>query len=205
MITNVDEWSCAEMGTGASIASISQGKNTTCAALSQRALTKPKHQREGAPTTLNPKITRCSSAGAFAARASKPEDPTWEYRLADAQRKARSPTCEIVKTFKAAFMVWTRIDQKRTRKNEVMLIHSQKKINVTRSNEQKKIKASCEKREERRVMATPLTSYSKYSLRKTKQSINARRRMLLKWQLSSSQQRVNDVEYSAAEPHDATK
>ena len=42
----------------------------------------------------------------------------------------------------AALIVWTRIDQNMIRKNEVILIHSHRKINETRSKVQKNINAS---------------------------------------------------------------
>ena len=55
------------------------------------------------------------------------------------------------------------------------------------------------------MIVTPFTSNSKYSLKKTKQSKSAVRRIPLKWQLSSSQQRVNVDKHSDEGPHDETR
>jgi hypothetical protein len=184
------------MGTGASIASISQGKNKTCALFSHKALIKPPHHNE---LTLKKKklgITKLSYSWQRDAITSKLAEPRCEYKLAAAHKKAKSPSCEIAKTFNAAFIVCTRIDQKSIKKNEVMLIHSQKKTKVITSNEQKKIKANCENSDESRTIETPLTSNSKYSAKKTKHKIKANNKMLLKWQLNSSQDKVSEAKYS---------
>jgi hypothetical protein len=67
-------------------------------------------------------------------------------------KKKKSPTCEIKKTFIAAFKVLIRIDQYCTKKKDTILIHSQRQIILKRSYVQKNMKANCENSDDINIM-----------------------------------------------------
>jgi len=104
--------------------------------------------------------------------------------------KKTSPSCEIMNTFRPAFSVVTRMDQKRIKKNDTMLISSQKTSIEKTSAVMKKTTASCEKRDDRKIIVGPYTSYSKYSDKKAKHSINAIIRIEMKSDETASKVRI---------------
>jgi len=101
------------------------------------------------------------------------ELPQTDTTVIAPNKKRISPNCEITNTFRAAFIVATRKDQNRIKKNDTILIHSQINIKDIKSLEQKKIKASCENREDSVHISVAEISYSKYSPKKTKHNTRA--------------------------------
>lgn len=84
-----------------------------------------------------------------------------------------SPNWEIKKTLILALIVATLKTQCCINKKETALIHSQKKIILIKSNEQKNKKANCENKKESITIVDPKKSYSKYWKRKTRHTDKA--------------------------------
>lgn len=122
----------------------------------------------------------------------------------DGTRKNRSPSCDIVKTFKPAFIVVARIDQNLIRKNETMLIISQRAIRLIKSAAMKKQTASCENNADNSTMFDPNTSYSKYSLRKAKQAISAISNIDIKAPDTASNLKIIAIAGAVMELNDST-